>query len=102
MKLAELRPEFRRYADDASLYEIAFDCPVCGAPWRCMIRARLGGPPGPEGTWAWAAAPFSNVPPVPLDWGTVTITPSVRNRHHGRKRLCSAHFNVVAGEVVPA
>src|SRR4051812_17599591 len=102
MKLADLHPEFRSAPGDDSLYELGFDCPACGAPYRQHIKARLGGPHGPAGIWAWTAAPFSNIPPVPLDWSTVTITPSVQCEGfsaHGRKRACNAHFTVTNGEV---
>ena len=101
MKLNTLNPEFRKAfpVEDDTLYEMSFDCPVCGPPWRVYIKARLGGPRGPEGVWAWTAAPFGFDPSIPLDWNTVTITPSVKNQNHGRKRSCNGHFNVSDGIV---
>lgn len=104
MRLIDLHPEFQACSvEDTSLYRLSFDCPVCGRPWRITIKARLDGSAGPEGVWGWTAAPFSNIPAVPLDWNTVSVTPSIRQRRysaHGRKRECSAHFNIAGGEVL--
>lgn len=104
MRLIDLHPEFQRVnVDDNNIYELTFDCPVCRAPWRVHVKVRLGGPSGPVGIWSWTASPFSNIPPVPLDWNTVTIKPSVQFsgfNAHGKKRECFAHFNIENGEVI--
>jgi hypothetical protein len=104
-RLIDLNPTFQCTVDDPRLYLLSFDCPLCGAPWRTTIKARLGGPAGPAGIWAWTASPFGNVPPVPLDWNTVTVAPSVRCEGfsaHGRKRECTAHFTIADGMVQAA
>lgn len=100
MRLVDLHPEFQQIGD--GLWQLSFDCPTCGTPWRQLVKARLNGPCGPAGVWAWTAAPFSNVPPVPLDWNTVTINPSIRCEGisaHGRKKPCQAHFTVTDGVI---
>jgi hypothetical protein len=102
MKLTDLHPEFQGLASHPDLYQLSFDCPLCGAPWRCTIKAMLNGDPGPQGVWAWTAAPFSNIPAVLLDWNTVTVKPSVRYegiQAHGKKRPCNAHFTITKGQV---
>lgn len=97
MKLIDLHPTFSACADKPGVYWISHDCPECGPPYRCGFLARLNGPPGPAGIWAWTANAFSNIPPVPLDWNSVSVTPSVsytESQAHGRKKPCNVHFTI--------
>lgn len=99
MRLIDLHPHFCPIAN--GLFEVTFDCPVCGVPYRVRVLARLNGPPGPDGSgiWEWTADPFSNIPPRPINWDSVSIGPSIHNFNHGNKKSCSAHISVSKGEV---
>lgn len=72
------------------LHDIVFDCPKCGSPYKISIKARLGGPVSNPGIWAWT---FD-------EQNRLTVTPSIDNRHHGRKKDCSWHGSIVQGELL--
>jgi hypothetical protein len=69
-------------------HELSFDCPMCGPPYRVWLRCRHKGPPSP-GTWAWD-----------FDGPTITLTPSIRNNMHGRKKVCGWHGSITGGQVI--
>ena len=118
MKLTELQPTFGRvvtgqgpvpdergvlvqtmfYSDDQWL---TFVCPRCGPP-RVIKVVVTQGPPRPEQLdRAWHSDE-----PVSLDsLSRLTLTPSIGNEgtdRHGPGRGCTAHFNIINGEIVPS
>jgi hypothetical protein len=72
------------------LHDIVFDCPKCGPPYQIGIKARFGGLSSNPGIWAWEHDAEYRL----------TITPSIDNQHHGRKKQCGWHGSITNGEIV--
>lgn len=88
MKFSTLNPVI-------SATDITFDCVKCGPPYKVWISARYRQPPQ-EGIWCWDAPEPNSANFNGYD--SITITPSIRNHHHGKK-LCGWHLSVNDGEV---
>lgn len=88
MKLSSLNPKMTGGCDGTN--EISFDCPVCGPPYRISIRARLNGDPA-GGIWRWTRRG--------TDWDSITISPSISNSNHGKKKTCTCHITITNGKV---
>lgn len=71
--------------------DFSFDCPSCGKPYRIWFRVHTDAPK--EGTWQIITAD---------SWATMeglSITPSIHNHHHGRRKACNWHGTVTNGMV---
>lgn len=96
-KLADLNPQFWLSQGNETKGEFAFDCPVCGAPYRIVLPVHINGEPISPFRWG-IAMPWLKTPGASPNWDSVTITPSIDNRRHGRK-LCTWHGHVINGEI---
>lgn len=76
-----------------SATDIIFDCAKCGPPHRVWIAARYRQSPI-QGTWSWTAPDDGSG-----GYDAITISPSIDNHSHGRKKQCGWHISVVNGEV---
>ena len=78
-----------------------FDCPTCGAPYRCEILVHAVGPkitpypPTPHPHWNVVFG-ASN------EWDSVTVSPSINytTAGHGKKKTCEWHGHVIDGNVL--
>lgn len=87
MKLSSLNPQFWATGD------LRFVCPKCGPPFVIIIKCHFGAPDEATAMWQWDYSGGL------MDFDRLTVAPSVRNAHHGRKKVCGAHFNITAGEI---
>lgn len=94
MKLADLNPSIT--GTTGGLNELTFDCPKCGKPYRIRIVMRLNGPTGGErpGVWSWTFDENDIAKGI-------TVSPSIQNNDHGRKKSCGYHCSILNGEIVP-
>jgi hypothetical protein len=99
VRLAALHPMLTQsHGSFGYTHQLEMDCPACGPQYRMAICVVLNvPPPGRSGVWAL------QLPAVPSGdgWDGVTMSPSVQNSNHGRKKACTVHFSIVNGEVVP-
>lgn len=94
MKLSDLNPQITGNSPDG-VNQIIFDCPKCGKPYRILILAKFNQPHGPAGYWSWTFDVNAT-----NGYDAITITPSINNPNHGRKKLCGWHGSIVNGEVI--
>jgi len=97
MRLAAFNPSLVWCAPSGSgLYEwqLSFDCPLCG-PWYKIILCCSRVKPSSEGVW------WISIPEVASGdgWNGITLTPSVNNSNHGRKKVCGYHFFLIDGDL---
>jgi hypothetical protein len=62
-----------------------------------LVNCKLGGVSPGAGIWCLT------LPELPSGdgWNGVTLMPSIRNGHHGRKKRCGYHCSIVNGDVLP-
>ena len=75
--------------------ELTFDCPKCGKPYRVSVHISPSAPSA--GFWQ------ISLPPQPMGedgWDGVTISPSIINENHGRKKSCGWHGSIINGNII--
>lgn len=92
MKLSELNP---RMTGNGPLNQLVFDCPKCGPPYIISVHCHRADADDKRRIWKWS------VPDGQFGWDVFSLSPSINNRDHGRKKLCGCHLSIVNGEVVP-
>jgi hypothetical protein len=101
VKFAELQP----FASATTIeglpgFELNFQCPGCRTRTAIHVWER---PSRSAGGWnVWQIKP--RMPEAGLDhepeWNNATIEPSMQGLPHPRQVQCTAHFSVIAGEIV--
>jgi hypothetical protein len=93
MRLGLLNPKLSR---GEPYWQLTFDCPRCGPPFRVFVCVLPGPAPNIPGVWGITLPPGRELD----DWSGVTLTPSIQNNHHGRA-TCGFHCSIIDGEVHP-
>src|SRR5213593_2888298 len=93
-RLASLNPHLTM-SQLTGEHELMFDCPVCGLPYQIYLRCRINGP-ATTGVWAIALPERASGD----GWARVSLSPSIKNTHHGRKKRCTAHITITDGDVI--
>jgi hypothetical protein len=96
MRLAQLNPTLH-WSPGAKehTHQLEFDCPRCGPPFRIMVNCSTEKMRAEGGVWKITIA-------EPTDgdyWGCVSLTPSIHNHNHGRKKPCGFHCVITDGEL---
>lgn len=97
-RLCDLRPELSQ-AGGAPLM-LSFDCPNCGAPYRICVPVDWQGVSPIENTAYWKMS-GCGPDPAEFSWEKITLSPSINNHHHGRKKQCTWHGHIAAGAIKP-
>ena len=93
MKLADFDPCWSP-SMIAGVKQLRFMCPLCGPPYLISVLCRLNGPQEPG---IWACAPDIGT----INWQHgLTLSPSIVNSNHGRKKTCGWHGSVINGELI--
>ncbi len=97
-KIADYNPRFSQ-AVGAPLV-LNFTCPSCGDPYLISVPVDWEGVSTMNNAAHWKVT-GCGPDPKEFSWNKISVSPSINNHHHGRKKTCSFHATITNGEIKP-